>query len=94
MPEAEQEYYATLEYWINHNKSAEYSKKIITEVEKTEDLLMANPLIGKMTDSGLEVLKIIILKKFYIYYKLTENTINILAFKAAKEDHSKHNLGI
>ncbi|HAP95582.1 MAG TPA: addiction module toxin RelE, partial [Chryseobacterium sp.] len=33
MPEAEQEYYSNLEFWINHNKSREYSLKIISKVE-------------------------------------------------------------
>lgn len=94
MPEAEQEYYSTLEYWIEHNKSAEYSVKIIQEIEKTEDLLIANPQLGKKTNFELKVLKITVLKRFYIYYILTEHTINILAFKATKEDYSKHSLGI
>lgn len=94
MPEAEKEYYATLEYWIAHNKSAEYSQKIVKEVEKTEDLLIDNPHLGKMTNPELAVLKITVLRKFYVYYHLTEKTINILAFKATKEDHNKHKLGI
>ena len=94
MPEAEKEYFSNLEYWIDHNKSAEYSLKIIAEIEKTEDLLSANPYIGKITNPKLEILKIIVLKKFYLYYKIVENTVNIVAFKATKEDHSKHNFGI
>ena len=94
MPEAEKEYFSNLEYWINHNKSAEYSLKIIDEIEKTEDLLTTNPYIGKITNPKLEILKIIVLKKFYLYYKIVENTVNIVAFKATKEDHSKHDLGI
>ena len=94
MPEAEKEYFSNLEYWINHNKSAEYSLKIIDEVEKTEDLLTTNPYIGKITNFELEVLKIIVLKKFYLYYKIVENTVNIVAFKATKEDYNKHVFGI
>ncbi len=94
MPEAEKEYFSNLEYWIDHNKSEKYSLKIIDEVEKIEDLLMANPYIGKITNFELEVLKVIILKRFYLYYTIVENTVNIIAFKATKEDHSKHNLGI
>lgn len=94
MLEAEKEYFSNLEYWIDHNKSLEYSLKIIEEIEKTEDLLMGNPYIGKITNSELEVLKVVVLKRFYICYKIVENTVKIVAFKAAKEDHSKHNLGI
>ena len=94
MPEAEKEYFSNLEYWIDHNKSAEYSLKIIEEVEKTEALLTTNPYIGKITNSELNVLKVIVSKRFYVYYKIVENTVNIVAFKATKEDHSKHNFGI
>jgi hypothetical protein len=40
-PEAETLYFETLEYWINHNKSNNYSLKIIAEVERKEKLLSA-----------------------------------------------------
>lgn len=33
-PEAETLYFETIEYWINHNKSNNYSLKIIAEVER------------------------------------------------------------
>lgn len=39
MPEAENEYYDNLNFWINHNKSNTYSLKIISEVEKMETIL-------------------------------------------------------
>lgn len=94
MPEAEQEYYSNLEFWINHNKSREYSLKIISKVEEIENILAKSPHIGRMTNSEFSVLKVVVLRKFYLYYKITENTVNILAFKATKEDHDKHNFGI
>lgn len=94
MPTAEQEYYSNLEFWINHNKSNEYALKIIVEVEEMEKLLSENPNIGKITNQELFVLKVILLRKFYIYYKIIENTVNILAFKATDEDHEKHQFGI
>ncbi len=94
LPEAEKEYYANLEFWIQHNKSNEYSLKIISEIEEMEIILSENPHIGKITNPELSVLKVVVLRKFYIYYKIVENTVNILAFKATKEDYNKHNLGI
>lgn len=68
MPEAENEYYDNLNFWINHNKSNTYSLKIISEVEKMETILSENPFIGKRTNYQLLVLKIVILRSFYIYY--------------------------
>ncbi|KMQ71787.1 hypothetical protein SDC9_175218 [bioreactor metagenome] len=94
MPEAEQEYYSTLEYWIEHNKSTEYSLKIMQEVERFEEILISNPHLGKTTNTELSVLKITMLNQFYIYYKVTQRTINIIAFKSTHEDHHKHGLGI
>ena len=94
MPTAEQEYYSNLEFWINHNKSNEYALKIITEVEEMEQILSKNPNIGKITNPELSVSKVIVLRKFYIYYKIIGNTVNILAFKATDEDHNKHQFGI
>lgn len=94
MPEAEEEYYSNLEFWINHNKSNEYSLKIISEVEKMEKTLSHHPNIGKITSPELSVLKVIVLKKFYLYYKITAQKINIVAFKAVDENHNKHSFGI
>ena len=94
MPEAENEYYDNLNFWINHNKSNTYSLKIISEVEKMENILSENHFIGKRTNYQLLVLKIVILRSFYIYYTVSDNTVSILAFKATKEDNNKHQLGI
>ena len=94
MPEAEEEYYSNLEFWINHNKSNEYSLKIISEVEKMEKTLSHHPNIGKITNLELSVSKVIILQKFYIYYKIIAQTINIVAFKAVEENQNKHNFGV
>lgn len=94
MPEAEREYYSNLEFWIIHNKSNSYSLKIISEVERMDDLLSQTPTIGKITNPELEVLKVMVLNKFYIYYKIIDNTVNILAFKAVDENHNKHSFGI
>ena len=66
----------------------------ISEVEKMETILSENPFIGKRTNYQLLVLKIVILRSFYIYYTVSDNTVSILAFKATKEDNNKHQLGI
>ena len=68
--------------------------KDISEVEKMETILSENPFIGKRTNYQLLVLKIVILRSFYIYYTVSDNTVSILAFKATKEDNNKHQLGI
>jgi len=46
--EAEKVYFRTLEFWVKHYGSNEYSLKIILNVEKAEKLISANPLLGRL----------------------------------------------
>ena len=54
MPEAENEYYDNLNFWINHNKSNTYSLKIISEVEKMETILSENWQANQLSITGIE----------------------------------------
>ena len=70
MPEAENEYYDNLNFWINHNKSNTYSLKIISEVEKMETILSENPFIGKRTNYQITGIENCHFKKFlYLLYR-------------------------
>ncbi len=86
-PEAEKLYFETLEYWINHNKSNNYSLKIIAEVERKEKLLSANPFIGAIIFGTKEqIRRVLVLENFSIYYRIKETTVEILSFWANKKD--------
>lgn len=69
-----------LEFWIEHNKSQTYSKKIFKESLRFEKLLVKNPFLGQITDF-YEVRRVLILKNFSMYYKILNNLILIVAFK-------------
>ena len=77
----------TIEFWIEHNQSKEYSQKIAEEIVKKEDLLKANPYLGEETSfSGIR--RILILKNFSIFYQINElnKKIKIVAFR---DNHRK-----
>lgn len=76
---AESEYLNTLQYWISHNKSSDYSEKIIIDVEEQENIISENPNIGKLM-SYRNVRKIKVLKHFSLIYKTEESKIEILSF--------------
>lgn len=86
-PEAEKLYFETLEYWINHNKSNNYSLKIIAEVERKEKLLSNNPFIGAIIfGTKEEVRRVLVLENFSIHYRVKKATVEILSFWANKKD--------
>lgn len=84
-PIAMEEYEHHLMFWINHNKSNEYSIKIMQKVEEIEDLLILNPYIGKKTLKNKDVFRVLILRQFYIYYKIIDKMIYIIAFKGVAQ---------
>jgi len=86
-PEAKTLYFETLEYWINHNKSNNYSLKIIAEVERKEKLLSANPFIGAIIFGTKEqIRRVLVLENFSIYYRIKKTTVEILSFGPNKKD--------
>lgn len=80
-PQAEEQYFRNLEFWIQNNKSSTYSEKIIEEVLHMESLISANPLIGTVVeDSNNEVRRVLILNNFALYYRLNNDVLEILTF--------------
>jgi hypothetical protein len=75
-------YHNQLIFWKEHNQSESYPLKIIKEVNAIETILMNNPFVGKMVIEDPSYRQILVLKCFWIYYTVTEDTINIVAFKS------------
>lgn len=83
--EAEERYLEVLQFWIDHNKSAYYSGKIIKEVEKKERLLAHHPLIGVVVETPHATLrKVLVLDNFSIYYRINDHTVEVVSFWANK----------
>lgn len=67
-----------LKFWIKHNQSETYSKKVFAETLVAEQL-KENPLIGTVTDlDGIR--RILILRNFSMFYNIENKIIKILAF--------------
>ncbi|MFY7844483.1 type II toxin-antitoxin system RelE/ParE family toxin [Chryseobacterium gambrini] len=75
----------TLKYWIAHNSSQTYSKKLRKEVEKKEKLIAENPNIGSPSEID-RVKYVLIDKNFSLYYRINKEVIEILAFWDNRRD--------
>ena len=68
-----------LKFWIKHNQSETYSKKVFAETLVAEKLLKKNPLIG--TDTDLDgIRRILVLRNFSMFYIIENQNIKVLAF--------------
>jgi len=78
-----------LQYWINRNKSNLYSIKLNQIFVDTVELLSKHPQIGKRTE--FENIRIKIVKSYFITYRETETTIEILTIWDTRQDPIKFN---
>lgn len=75
----------TLDYWDNRNKSNNYSKKIIEEIELTEIEIAENPYFMSKFFKGIKLYrKSLFNGRFYLYYDIIdeENTVLIKYFRS------------
>lgn len=67
-----------LRYWILHNGSDSYARKLNAEIKHIQKLLSENPEMG--TISEMEGIRfVIILRNFSLYYQFKSNQIQILS---------------
>ena len=84
---AQEDRKAILEYWINRNKSVTYSKRLNQIFEDTAELLSKHPKIGKKTE--YPDIRIKIVKNYFVTYRETETTIEILTIWDCRQDPEK-----
>jgi plasmid stabilization system protein ParE len=75
-----------LDYWIKRNKSVVYSKKLNQIFEDTVDLIRKHPRIGKETE--VPNVRIKIIADYFLTYRETENSIEILTIWDNRQDSS------
>jgi plasmid stabilization system protein ParE len=68
-----------LEYWLKRNKSYSYQNKILRESDNAINLIRIYPNIGIKTDHR-NVRMRLILDRFYLVYRINQETIEILKF--------------
>ncbi|MDN6317903.1 MAG: type II toxin-antitoxin system RelE/ParE family toxin [Lactococcus lactis] len=81
---ADIQYVGVLEYWVKHNKSTAFSKKLIRIVAERTKQIAASPFIYKKTD--FKETRVASLGNFSIYYKISEEHILITAFWDNRQD--------
>ncbi|MGV4530344.1 type II toxin-antitoxin system RelE/ParE family toxin [Ornithobacterium rhinotracheale] len=80
--QAQEELFDILDFWINHNKSDVFSKKILVEINKVEKELINQPYFLSIYYSKNNVYKKNLLNnKFSIYYRINNENIDILHFR-------------
>ncbi|WP_179020152.1 type II toxin-antitoxin system RelE/ParE family toxin [Winogradskyella forsetii] len=75
---ADIQFVGLLEYWVNRNKSATFSKKLVGFVTKHTKEIAKTPFIYKTAD--FKDIRVSSLGNFSIYFKPTETSIIIYAF--------------
>ena len=67
-----------LEFWIRHNNSETYSRKILAEIKLHETLLLTNPFLGAKTHYR-NVRRVIVLDNFSLFYTVYKKDVQIIS---------------
>jgi len=73
-----------LKYWINHNKSDLYSRKLNKLFKDSVILISKHPKIGKKTD--VTSIRIKTIRDYFLTYRETATTIEILTIWDSRQD--------
>lgn len=84
---ADVQFVGVLQYWLEKNKSNSYPKKLISLVTDRTKQIAETPYIYKSTD--FKDIRVASLGNFSIYYKVTKDSIIILAFWDNRQDPKK-----
>ncbi len=67
-----------LEFYVFRNGNANYSLKLVDEVEDLLETLSKSELIGRLTSN--KITRVIVMKVYLIYYEINGNQIEIISF--------------
>jgi addiction module RelE/StbE family toxin len=87
---AEQDKKRILKYWINKTKSTTFSKKLNLLFDKTIEQLLIYPQLGKKADH--KNIRIKIARNYLIYYRITDQHIQIVRIWDPRNDPHKFKL--
>jgi len=73
-----------LEFYIDRNKSASYSKKLNSKINKSLNLILKNPLIG--LQSQIKSVRAMITGDYQIIYEISESMILIVMIWDCRRD--------
>ena len=67
-----------VEYYALRNGNANYSLKLVDEVEDLLETLSKSELIGRLTSN--KITRVLVMKVYLIYYEINGNQIEIISF--------------
>ncbi len=85
---AKNELSQVVSYWNKRNQSSNYTNKLRRQIEVTLNLIKVYPNSGRRTISN-GIRRIIVIKKYAIFYDWTKSHVNILAFWDVRQDPRK-----
>jgi len=89
-PKAKKKRKEILQFWIHHNQSTTYSRKLNALFREKTDQLKMIAYIGRPTDH--ENIRIKRVSHFLIYYEITDETIDILNIWDSRDDPDRFQL--
>ena len=84
---AENQLQDTLDFFKHRNKSKIYGKKLLKKINTSLDRLPKHLLIGKK--SNIENIHYIVVWDYLIFYEISHNNIEVVAFWDARQDPEK-----
>jgi addiction module RelE/StbE family toxin len=65
-----------LEYWIQRNKSARFSKKLNQLILHVLEVIRENPTIGRLTN--IKNVRVILIRDYLLMYEFSESELIVL----------------
>ncbi len=87
---AKKELIEILQYWIERNKSNNFSLKLNSLIESQLNLIIEQPKIGRKTDIPNVYIKVI--HKYLLYYEFINNTLYILTIRHGSQNPKTLNI--
>ncbi|WP_053181034.1 type II toxin-antitoxin system RelE/ParE family toxin [Sunxiuqinia dokdonensis] len=89
--DAKSDLFDILDFYIQRNKSATYSKKLNTEIDKSIKLISRNPLIGTKTD--YDTVRALITGDYQIIYEIFDQLLLIIMIWDCRRDPDDKRIG-
>jgi len=86
-PLAQRKRIQILRFWIEHNKSTSYSKKLNLLFKQATVLISEHPNIGRKTD--IEGIRVKVVRGYLLFYEFNESDLYILTIWDSRQHPDK-----
>ena len=78
--------------FLETNWTEKELRNLAIEIEKAIDLLSRNPLLFQPSDLNLTVRRVVVAKKNTLYYRINDNTVEVLSFFSNRQNPNKRRI--